>query len=251
MPSSLFPFMSVLACTIGALIVLLAVISLSAVGAGGAAAALFDARRAEVAALAAMRRAEQLAIDDAEARWAALDAALEARGLDAGESAFAIARRLARARRIASIRAEREALTARLAEVETEAGEVATTLDVLASRRETLPILIDPTGLARRWQPFFLECEAAGVTAHRVRDGLRRFVSEDAIAMTGELGRFLRRVRAEPGALLVLLVRPDGLGVARQVEAVAEGAGVRVARLPLPGRGELDWQLLRRAVGEG
>ena len=50
-----------------------------------------------------------------------------------------------------------------------------------------------------------------------------------------------------PGVLLVLLIRPDGLATASLAARLAETAGVRVATLPLPGKGELDWSLLRRA----
>ena len=58
------------------------------------------------------------------------------------------------------------ARTARRARrVERELGEVRTSIDVLASRRSTLPILIDPTGLSRDQQPFFVECDSDGLTA--------------------------------------------------------------------------------------
>ena len=65
--------------------------------------------------------------------------------------------------------------------------------------------------------------------------------------MEGDLGRYLRRVKAEPAALLVLLVRPDGLPSSRATARLAHDAGIRVARLPLPGDGALDWRLLRRS----
>ena len=65
--------------------------------------------------------------------------------------------------------------------------------------------------------------------------------------MIGDLARYLRRVRAESGALLVLLVRPEGLATADTVKTLAERAGIRVAKLPLPGEGTIDWSLLRRA----
>jgi hypothetical protein len=49
-----------------------------------------------------------------------------------------------------------------------------------------------------------------------------------------------------------LLVRRDGIATMNRVQQVAAAAGInRVARLPLPGEGELDWSLLRRAEGGG
>ncbi len=96
-----------------------------------------------------------------------------------------------------------------------------------------------------------MECDASGATAYRVRDDFEYFVPRAELSMSGILGRYLRRVRAEPGALLVLLVREDGIETAQRIERLARGAIIRVARLPLPGQGELDFRLLRRAEGEG
>jgi len=120
---------------------------------------------------------------------------------------------------------------------------------VLESRRETLPILIDPTGLSRHLDPWFVECDAGGVTAYRASEGTGVFLPREELSASLDYGRYLRRLRAMPGALLVLLIRPDGLATAGIAARVAETAGVRVATLPLPGNGELDWSLLRRAEG--
>lgn len=247
LPSALFPFMSVLACTIGALVVLLAVMALAAVDTTRSARATESERAASLRA--EQRRIEQEAarLEAALARWEEVDAALRAAGLEAGGDVDAIAARVRRAVREAAIDealAEAEAEARRLAEAR---AEVRTTVEVLESRRETLPILIDPTGLSTRWQPFFIECEAEGITALRSRDDYRHFVPKEEIELSGDFARYLRRARAEPGALLVLLVRPDGLETAREVARLAKQSGQRAARLPLPGDGELDWRLLRRA----
>ena len=247
LPSALFPFMSVLACTIGALVVLLAVMALAAVDTTTEVRAEDAERRAALADTRSRFETEVALAEAVLGRWNDVDAALEAIGLAPGADLEAIVSRLrtlARADAIDEAVADAEAKAARLAE---DRGEVATSLAVLASRRETLPILIDPTDLSARWQPFFMECDADGVTAIRAVDDFRYFVPADAIAMEGDLERYLRRVRGEPGALLVLLVRPDGLLTCRSLKAVASEAGIRVARLPLPGDGELDWRLLQRS----
>jgi hypothetical protein len=134
--------------------------------------------------------------------------------------------------------------------IDRERDAIETTIEVLNSRRETLPILIDPTGLSRRFEPFFIECDAGGVTAYRATDDFSYFVPKSDLSSSGDFGRYLRRVKATPGALLVLLVRPDGIETNRLAESVLRNAGMRVASLPLPGTGELDWSLLRRAEGQ-
>jgi hypothetical protein len=271
---SLFPFMSVLACTIGGLILLLTALSLAAVApdAGGPAGAAGDASVTEGMAgadppsgaaadtAAAPReggggamdgKAERAALERVAARLAQVDRALEARGeappsslaeLEARSTALARDRRLERDRASLAVEARRLAQAR-----ETIEAEIA----VLEHRRETLPILIDPTGLARHLEPWFVECDAGGGTLLRARDDLQVFVPREELSMSGDFGRYLRRLRAKPGALLVLLVRSDGLATKDVAERVARQAGVRVASLPLPGRGELDWSLLRRAEGEG
>ena len=152
----------------------------------------------------------------------------------------------------------REAMAEQLDEIEDEKrrlaeerDSIATTLEVLESRRETLPILIDSTGLARHLEPFFIECDAGGATAYRASDDFSYFVAKEDLSTSGDFGRYLRRVRAVPSALLVLLVRADGIGTMIRAQQVATAAGIRVARLPLPGKGELDWSLLRRAETGG
>jgi hypothetical protein len=123
-------------------------------------------------------------------------------------------------------------------------------IEVLESRRTTLPILIDPTGLSRRQQPYFMECDAAGLTAYRATDDLEYFIPLDDVGNHGVFNRYLQRVRVTPGSLLVLLVRPGGIKAMERAERIARQAGVRVARMPLPGQGELDWRLLREAEGK-
>jgi hypothetical protein len=247
--NSLFPFMSVLACTIGSLVVLLAVMSLSAVGVSGASEEAYDESRALRAADRVVLERDLAILDEAEALWREVDEALEARGLEEGLSAGDLARTLDREKaRRQSVKTAAK-LAAELAALDQERDVVETSIEVLESRRETLPILIDPTGVSRKWKPFFVECDEGGVTAYRASDDFRYFVPREELSTSGDFGRYLRRVQAVPGALLVLLVRPDGIRTLSQTVALVNNAGIRVARLPLPGHGELDWSLIRRAEG--
>jgi hypothetical protein len=243
--------MSVLACTIGVLTLLLVAMSVRAVGASSA-SRIAEAEAAEQRAanrvVLERNREEQARI---LARWAEVDEALEARGLKAGLGPDEIEAWIERGRQRDRLWAALADVETELAEVESERGAVETTIEVLESRRETLPILIDPTGLAPHLKPWFIECDAGGATAYRATDGFEYFIPREAIAASGDFGRYLRRVRAMPGAIVVLLVRPDGLTTSQQANRVISEAGIRVARLPLPGSGELDWSLLRRAEGAG
>jgi hypothetical protein len=265
---SLFPFMSVLACTIGALTLLLASLSLSAVTprdaprADGDGAAARGGPRAPTAASPAGPVAPPVpsanpaptpdrdglaAAQQLEALWGEVDESLAARGMPTGLSLEDLENRLASARQSKRLASDLAELLAAERALATERDRVETSIAVLESRRETLPILIDPTGLSRHLEPWFVECDARGITAYRASDGYAHFVPRDELGPSDDYGRYLRRLRAIPGALLVLLVRPDGLATTDLAARLAHEAGVRVARLPLPGKGELDWALLQRA----
>jgi len=243
--------MSVLACTIGVLVMLLVAMSLAGIGASRssalARAASEESRAADTRAIAQ----ESARLARAEDLWSQVDSALEAHGLQAGLSATSITRLLEKDQ-------ESEALTRSLEEIEQERralakdrNQIETTIEVLQSRHATLPILIDPTGLSRRFEPYFIECDAGGATLYRATDDFSYFVPKNELSANGDFGRYQRRVKATPGALLVLLVRPDGIDTCNRAESVLRNASIRVASLPLPGQGKLDWSLLRRAEGQG
>jgi hypothetical protein len=247
---SLFPFMSVLACTIGALIMLLAVMSLASVGTQREAqqtrsdlTARLDAREQ-----AFTGRVDRLEL--AEALWSEVDDALATRGLEAGMSVRSIDRKLEDVGRKDELTSELAEVERTLSLVEAEKDSIETSIAVLESRRETLPILIDPTGLSRHLKPFFVECDAGGITAHGLREDARYFVPAEELETGSDFKRYLNRVSVTPGALLVLLVRPDGIASQKRASRIAKASGVRVAKLPLPGQGDLDWSLIRKLEGE-
>jgi prefoldin subunit 5 len=255
---SLFPFMSILACTIGALTFLLVTMAMTSVGATRLVSEEETRRAQELAERlpeleASLEELQQdlKNLERAETLIEELDAELEAHDLEAGGSLAGIEAQLMTGAKTQQLEGQLRDVERRIAKIETERGRIETSIDVLESRRETLPILIDPTGLSADQQPYFVECDAGGATAYRVSDDLVYFVPRDELSTSGDFGRYLRRVRALPRALLVLLVREDGIETARRVETLARRSNIRVARLPMPGRGELDFRLLRRAEGEG
>lgn len=230
---------------------LLVVMSLSAVGASDASMKAYASTKEAAALDRSAIESTRLELTRAEALWAEIDAELELRGWPSGLSSSSIDLELEKAKAQQTILETLDQIESERRRLDDESQSIETTIAVLESRRETLPILIDSTGLSRHLVPYFVECDAGGATAYRVTDDLRYFVPRDELSNSGDFGRYLRRVRASPGALLVLLVRPDGIGTMIRAQQVAREAGIRVARLPLPGQGELDWSLLRRAEGPG
>lgn len=243
--------MSVLACTIGALMMLLVAMSLAAVGASDRSMRAYAATKESVEADREAIEHERTRLGLAESLWDKVDEALKKRGLPSGLSRTSIEGELELSQQGDAILEALSRIGKEKSLLADERDAIETTIEVLESRRETLPILIDSTGLSRHHVPFFIECDAGGATAYRASDGLSYFVAKEDLSADGNFGRYLRRVLASPGALLVLLVRPDGIGTMVRARQVASAAGIRVATLPLPGTGELDWSLLRRAEGRG
>ena len=193
---SLFPFMSVLACTIGALVLLLVAMSLSAVGATDAATRAYVETRQTT-------ESDRRVIEDLEERltraeklWSEVDDALVARGVESGISRSSIEIEIEKLRRGEALSKKIVDTDEQIRLLERERDSIETTIAVLESRRETLPILIDSTGLSRHLEPFFVECDAGGATAYRARDDFRYFVAKDDLSTSGDFGRYLRRVRA-------------------------------------------------------
>jgi hypothetical protein len=248
---SLFPFMSVLACTIGALMLLLASLSLSAVTPRDAAPPAAQDPSPRPAPAEDANAAERESVARVESLFARVDRALASRGDARSISLGDLESELASARQGRKLGSDLAALAAAEQALEKERDVVETSIAVLESRRETLPILIDPTGLSRHLEPWFVECHAGGATAYRASDGFSVVMPREELSASLDYGRYLRRLSVTPGALLVLLIRPDGLRTAAIAHDVAVATGVRVATLPLPGNGELDWSLLQRAEGGG
>ncbi len=250
--------MSILACTIGVLTFLLVTMAMTSVGSTRLVSEEdrlrteeFEKRISQIKASLVRFEDDLEELETAEALIARLDSLLEERGLRSGQSLAGIETNLAEASRSRDLDAELRRLKRALATAKIDRGTIETSIEVLESRRETLPILIDPTGLSRGQSPYFVECDAGGATAYRVSDDFVYFVPLDSLSSGGDFGRYLRRIRAVPGVLLVLLVREDGIETARQVDRLARASNIRVARLPLPGNGEIDFRLLRLAENSG
>jgi len=245
---SLFPFLSVLACIIGTLTLLI-----TATAIGEMAGETLDVERYEalereiedgrrrLAALRALREeVGELEAGVAEAREtrAALEAEL-ARREDAVAAAAPLREQLARARErqstleaeLAQVEAEQEGLEARLQE-----------------RREALaraPILIEPSGSGTGLEPHFAECRDDRVVFYEGAELRPAPVPSSRLDTSPDARRFLRRVRIGRDATAILLVRPGGIAACRALERQAALLGVRHGRLPLPADGELDFSRMR------
>ena len=114
------------------------------------------------------------------------------------------------------------------------------------------PIVLKPLGSATGLKPYFIECRLNEIVVYDARHRPQMWVPVDSIQRSWDFRRFVDRLRQEPDATVVLLVRPDGVDVSREARR-ALGNKVRFGLSPLPGWGELDFSAVEagRRDGEG
>lgn len=250
---SLFPFLSVLACVIGTLTLLLAAMAIQRLGGQSLARVLLgeqlEALQAEVASgEAELARLEaQLRASDESAkveeelgrRLAALGLALDI-SLEELQGVTDLVREAIRIdEQKQRLEGERKRLATRIAARESE-------LDEREKARVQVPIIIDPTGLGREWRPYLFECRADYIELHRSDGELSYRIPREEIEYSEDFRRALRRVRAIHDAIVIFLIRPEGVKTCDLAWRVAEAHRVRKANLPLPGEGELDLSRMQR-----
>jgi hypothetical protein len=250
---SLFPFLSVLACVIGTLTLLLAALTLQRLGGQSLARILlgeqYEAVKAEIASGEAkldVLEAQLRASDEHAQAEDELGRRLSALGLSLDISLEELTGLTDLLREAARLEQKRNALEG---ERKKWASRVSAREQELESRREArvhVPIIIDPAGLGREWRPFLFECTAEYIELHRSDGELSYRIPRAEIERSEDFRRALRRVRNIHDAIVIFLIRPDGVTTCNIAWLVAEAARVRKANLPLPGEGELDLSRMQR-----
>lgn len=244
---SLFPFLSVLACVIGTLTLLLAAIAVGRLGGpsleGIRLAEQFEALREIVAA--------------GQAKLEALEAQLR-RSEEEAESADEIGRRMAALGLSPEISLEDLTALVDLAQESAELDARASRLDrtrarlkgrvsadeqTYSARRETrdaAPIIIEPSGVGRQWVPFLIECTADYIEYYDAGDNQSARIPTEEMALGRMLPRIMLFIRSVPGSIAIFLIRPNGVETCQRARQLADRHRVRSAELPLPGMGPLD-----------
>ncbi len=243
-PVSLFPFLSILACMIGTLTLMITALALSGMGTGRDDASI--QRAEDYVALRKQSDAEQtrseelrqalLKAEILKNRVAALQALLQSQDAAAGIAARADLLKV----QAAETQAQLVALESELARLR---KELETLRQELAARQQRslqeLVRVLPPKGTATlRFKPYFVE---AGKTELTVYDGPQPYkVKNSAIKTDPKLNELLSRLAGNDTAQLVVLVRSDGVLTMNAVIAWAEAKGLNCGRLPLVGSGTVD-----------
>lgn len=248
---SLFPFLSVLACIIGALTLLLAAVAVGSMGGESVEQLQLNDRMqaAEIFLAGGRARLEELDAqltlqkEQVEAQEE-LGRRLSALGLSPDISLAELEAQVDLETQLAKMQEQRAGLAKRLAVSKEDVERLEQTVSEKRARRASSPILIDPSGIGREFRPFLVESRAEYVELHRSKGDWSYRIASDQLAHSEPYRKFLRRVRVIHDALLIFLIRPDGVETFLEAQAIANQYGVRNAKLPLPGSGQLDLTLL-------
>jgi hypothetical protein len=253
---SLFPFLSILACIIGVLTLMILGLALGQMDTGAVAQAEEFARvkkrleptREEVAKLretverrAAQSTQGQRELQEARQRLRALEMQV-GELLEANKKPVEIEMPqlddAARKKQLAALKDDLEKARERVEELLAE-------LKKRKAPPEAARVQIRPSGSGGSdLVPTFVECNAQGLVIYEEDDKPYR-VPTAAIRTDEKFLEHLQRVKDNPKASIIFLVRSDAIGVYHAARAVARKNYVRNGKLPVIGKGEIDLSLFR------
>lgn len=241
-PVTLFPFLSILACVIGVLTLVITGLVVGQLGGSQARAAEYadlDRQIAENQAEMGRLRTELAQADSSARKAKELEREVERKQKQL-------------TRPIEELRADRKRVEA-LSKLKSDRDDVQAELD---RKRQTLEqvqaelrkasgeglIVLKPSGSGRDTKPEFVECTADGLILHPSKT---RVAAAD-IAAGAAFKQLVDRVKQRSGWAIVFLIRPDDGAVKSfdQARSQAEGASAAYGYLALPHKGEIDFSVL-------
>ena len=244
--SSLFPFLSVLACVIGTLTLLIAALAIGQVAEGLLDSEIdptevehLDAQRAELRAL----EGELEAVEHVAEELAAARAELRGLGVTPNQSE-------ADRRRDVETRRRSAQLAASLRRLERENEDLVASIQgvevaLVSDRRgsDTRALLVLPHGSAPPLRPYFVECREDGVRVHHENLRASFYLARGSLDDVARFRAFLQRVRTVRDGTVIFLIRPNGVATYEWAAEMTGRLFVRHAKLPLPTQGTLEFAL--------
>lgn len=260
---SLFPFLSILACIIGILVLMIAAIALGQIGRDVPAATRDDAAAQKAAAeaqarLEQYRAARQKIQADREqipllrgslAERKVLQARLEALRreaavLDAQDKSATDQHRRAQ-EELQRQQAEAERLAQQVAQLEQQLLPLRTQREQLRgelAKRQAPPeeaaVLVQPSGSGMNLNPTFIECAGASAVLHDGPVPVR--IPTAQLAGSPQYLQLLDKVKKTDKGTILFLIRPDGVWTYNTARQIARSNYVTNGKLAIGGQGKLD-----------
>lgn len=252
---SLFPFLSILACVIGVLTLMITAMALGQLDPEAVEEAnrqLIEAEqrakehtevKAQISEYEQQLNDLRRLIAEAEAIRQDLERArAELALIKAKHDQMAVDD--ASAKVLAELNRQRE----RLAEMEKNKPLITAEIEKLKAelaKRDTPPppaqVKVQPGGSGDDIHPYFMECARNDVVI--LDDGSKTRVRRADLSTSPEFAQAMARVRADPKGVMTFLVRPDGVGTYNSASDVARINQTRNGKLPISTQGEIDLTL--------
>ncbi len=261
---SLFPFLSILACVIGTLTLMITALALGQISGGSAK----DLAELELAKnhTAKQRELTQQIESKEEARLEQLQAELRRAEQQSGETQTAIAQRRAELDRVLADlenvkntkpdavpipTVDAKTLEAHLAKLEEQLKmlqeQIAALETELKGRKmppEEAVVQVRPGGSGLDLQPTFVECAASSVVVYG--DAEPRRILRQNIVADKEFLALLDGIAESPKKSVIFLVRDDGLSTYYSARNVARSRYARNGKLPVLGQGKIDLTMFKK-----
>jgi hypothetical protein len=263
---SLFPFLSILTCVIGTLMLLITAIAMARMVGPSAAQGQEKTDPTVARALRinqlngrlALQRdhLSRLELEIAERDAAAKSAAAElerARAKAAAKKREPSAEELkiqAGQAALAKLAGDAQQATGQVRELQAEIERTRQALEQLheqLKKEGRLPeereVKVQPSGSGTNLVASFVECTATGIVIHEGKDPARIRTAD--LKSSPEFSRLLERIHDKPEGIVIFLIRSDGLECYQAAQAIAQGNYVRNGKLPIVGQGRIDLSLMR------
>jgi len=251
---TLFPFLSILACVIGVLTLMITALAIGQISEEaedeGATARAEEFLRLQEEAKAGAGQTVQASqqfkewktvIDKLDAARSELKRLTKEKS-DAEKAATDAKAVQAEADRLAKRTAE---LDAQLKEVSADNVAMAAELEKQGKERE-LVVKIRPGGSGVNLKPTFVECGPAGLVIYDGEPARPIAVPAATIATSAPFLKLLDRIADQPDATIVFLVRPKGVTTYNTARTIARTKSAHNGKLPVPGEGRIDLSLFSK-----
>ena len=260
---TLFPFMSVLACVIGTLTLLISGLALGEMGSSYLAEvereeAIQEAiQEAITEATTAIERARR-EVSSLASELSNQEGTIEESGRVSAEFERVRAQQREGDRLLASLQVARQTLGELSRRKESLERDVATLERLAAGLRDELTaqqrslerafetVLLRPSGSGTGLRPRFVECSETGLRIDPDQsENLQQFVRAADIVGSHLLRQVFREAGRSKDRNLILLVRPDSVAVYMAASAEARQLGIQPGAVPVPTQKPLDFSLFR------
>ena len=253
---NLFPFLSILACVIGVLTLLITGLALQAMQNTGEDAP--DIQRAEeYLALKKEHETDAAALkklqDDLQVRLrqGGRQFELQAKLVELEKQKKALDENKEKSAKLAEQLKELDARSKELTEaIKLDESQLARKRDELKETKEKVEaapgVIVRPGGTGVDLEPTFVECDGKGIVLHDTAEP-KRILRAEMSTNLDYIGLLDRVALADKGTV-IFLVRPNGVSNYYTARSIALSRYARNGKLPVPGEGALDLTMFRELL---